>query len=206
MRVAKRSQASTSSAPAGAHGSATRLRADRPFAHVVRCLDLKRRDVEEAFQSREACRALLTQFTAIARPHTGAPLLLHLFTRLARGDCEWLDGTLRVELTGDADVTVVELLTELGAGLRERVFSPVALRVPLAEFVEATVRRPQLILPLVAKRSVRKLALRVGADASVLPEGSIAIDDDCMIQIPPPPRVPSISLDGLDELEDGWDF
>jgi hypothetical protein len=74
---------------------------------------------------------------------------------MAKLGCYWLEGTLRVELMGDADTTTLEVMTD-SAGLRERVFAPVALSVGLQEFAKAVTRLPHMIDPLELVASTKR--------------------------------------------------
>ena len=134
------------------------------FAHLARCLDLRDADVVEAVSSRERTKALVAHLGLKSAPNTGVAKVLLVFARMSTTACDWLDGDLHVELVGDDEVTVVEALTELGGGLRERVFPPTSFRVPLAEFARAIERVPHLIAPLAIRgRSARRLSLAVSA-------------------------------------------
>ncbi len=125
------------------------------FDHIKRCLDLTERDFDAALDDRDICRALVLRIAAVARPETGAPKVLLLFARMAKLGCYWLEGTLRVELMGDAETTTLEVMTD-SAGLRERVFAPVALAVGLPEFAKAVARLPHMIDPLELVASTKR--------------------------------------------------
>ena len=93
------------------------------FAHIKRCLELSDRDVASAIADRRMAKALLDQLAKVSRPGDGAPKLLLVFAKMAAAEVDWIDGALRVEMVGEAGVTVVEVLSELGLGMRERVFA-----------------------------------------------------------------------------------
>jgi hypothetical protein len=103
------------------------------FSRIKRGIDLTEPDVASAIESRESTKALLVHFGNIARPNEGVAKVLLVFARMATQACDWLDGDLRVELVGDGDVTIIEILSELGAGIREREFPPIVLQVPLSK-------------------------------------------------------------------------
>ncbi len=136
------------------------------FAHLVRCLDVREKDVGEAVVSRETTKALVSHLAARSAPNTGVAKVLLVFARMATTACDWIDGDLLVELVGDDQVTVIEVLTELGGGLRERLFAPTSFRAPLAEFSRAIERVPHLVAPL-AIRSATARRISLSASASV---------------------------------------
>lgn len=177
------------------------------YAHIKRCLELSDRDVASALADRRMAKALLDQLANVSRPGDGAPKLLLVFARLAGGEIDWIDGALRVEMVGDADVTVVEVLSELGLGMRERVFPSFKMNAPLEEFARAVERVPHMVAPLtIATTGARRLVLTASVDEEeeeATP--SVAIDDDSLytrkaskekpsavkeIELPPAPPPP----------------
>ncbi len=171
-----------------------------PFSHLARCLDLSETDFERAIDSREMCQKLVVQIGKISRPETGSPKLLLLFARMAARGCDWLDGALRIDLVGDAQVTVVEVLEDAG-GVRERIFPPVALQVPLGEFSRAVQRVPHMIEPLELVASSKRRMSFVGALDERVEVSPAQIDESSMFgspasrtSIPPPAGKLSFSL------------
>src|ERR1700722_2069736 len=102
-----------------------------PYDDLNRCFELTDRMVAEAVPSKKETKALLDRLATIAKPNEGAPKILLVFARMATTSCEWLDGDLRVELVGDGDVAVIEVMTELGGGLRERALPSFVVNVPV---------------------------------------------------------------------------
>ncbi len=152
------------------------------FSRIKRGIDLTEPDVASAIESRESTKALLMHFGTIARPNEGVAKVLLVFARMATQACDWLDGDLRVELVGDGDVSIIEILSELGAGIREREFPPIVLNVPLAEFTRAVERVPHLIEPLMiqnksAKRVVLSATFEVRRSSLPPPPIEIAMDN-----------------------------
>jgi hypothetical protein len=134
------------------------------FAHLARCLDLRDQDVADAVVTRGAAKSLLAHLATISAPNTGVAKVLLLFARMATTACDWLDGDLYIELVGDDELTVIEALTELGGGLRERVFAPTSFGVPLVEFARAIERVPHLIAPLAIRANgARRISLSASA-------------------------------------------
>ncbi len=122
------------------------------FATLKRCMDISQRDIDDSMESRDAIKELLDAASAVSRPADGAPRVLLVFAQMAGGACEWLDGELRVELVEADDVTVIECMTDLGGGYRERVFPPIVMRAPIEEFRRASTV-PEMIAPLIVKSS-----------------------------------------------------
>jgi hypothetical protein len=168
-----------------------------PFAHVSRCLDLTETDFDKGIDTREMCQKLVTQIGKVAKPESGAPKLLLLFARMAQKGCDWLDGALRVDLVGDDQVTVVEVLEDAG-GVRERIFPPVALQVPLSEFSRAVQRVPHMIEPLELVASSKRRMSFVGALDDRVELATAQIAESSMFGSPssyaPPPPGPGGKL------------
>jgi len=154
------------------------------YAHIKRCLELADRDIASAVADRRMAKALLDQLALVSRPADGAPKLLIVFARLASSEVEWIEGALRIEMVADAEVTVVEVLSELGLGMRERLFPSFKMKVPLDEFARAVERVPHMVAPLaVAMASPGRLVLTAGEaeagdEAAAAPV--VAIGDDSL--------------------------
>jgi hypothetical protein len=179
------------------------------YAHIKRCLELADRDIASALGDRRMAKALLDQLAKVSRPGDGAPKLLLVFARLAGGEVDWIDGALRVEMVGDGDVTVVEVLAELGLGMHERVFPSFRMNVPLEELSRAVERVPHMVAPLaIAPTTGRRLVLTAAVEEDEEEEGgagAVSIGDDSLyeekapkvrkasvpdLQLPqPPPKV-----------------
>jgi hypothetical protein len=168
------------------------------FQHIQRCISMTDADVEEAVASRSAAKSLLHHMAEVAKPNEGAPKILLIFARMATAACDWLDGELRVELVGDGELCVVESMTELGGGLRERALPSFAVNVPLSEFVRSVERVPRMIEPLYVKtKSDRRLVLVASVERASrsLPPLPVAIAEEHLIELPhvalpKPPDVP----------------
>src|SRR5688572_25709807 len=132
------------------------------FGHLERCGDLSEADIVRAASSRAECGALLARMAEISAPATGAAASLSVFAVLASTACDWLDGDLVVELYEEQEATIARVMTELGDGMRERVFQPLKFNAPLAEWNAAIERNPDIVGSLsVQKVSWRRLHLRV---------------------------------------------
>lgn len=100
-------------------------------------------------ESRASARALIDRMAEVARPGEGAAKILLLFARMAGTPCEWLEGDLSVEMAGDEQSTVVEIMLDHG-GILERAFPLWTLNVGIAEIVRAVTLAPEMVSPLIA--------------------------------------------------------
>ena len=151
------------------------------FAHIKRCFELSDEEVATATETRESTKALLLHLARIAQPNTGCAKVLLVFARMATSACEWIDGDLHVVIATKGDGTAVDVFTELGLGMRERLFPQLVYPVPLDEFVRAIERVPDRVRPLVVVgQSAKKIALAVTAAIrkSSLPPPPVRIADD----------------------------
>jgi hypothetical protein len=164
------------------------------LAHIKRCLDIAEKDILAAMESRENCRDLLDHVARIALPNQGAPKLLLVLARMATSACDWVDGELRIEMVGDGEVTVVELMSELGGGMRERVLPSFSMQVPIAEFTRAVERVPHMIEPLTTKAaSPRRVVFTASEEYryTTAPPPEVQIGEESLLaEIPPAPAVP----------------
>jgi hypothetical protein len=134
------------------------------LAHIVRCLDLGEADIVRAVVDREHTKALLTHLVTCSAPNTGVAKALLVFARMATTACDWIDGDLAIEMVPVDGSTRVDVATELGGGLRERVFAPMVFQVPLEEFTRAIERVPHMVAPLrVGTKTPQRIALVASA-------------------------------------------
>ncbi|HEY8040236.1 MAG TPA: hypothetical protein VIF15_10610 [Polyangiaceae bacterium] len=191
--------------------------------HIARCLDLREKDIADAVATRDATRTLLARLAEVSAPDTGAAKVLLVLARMATTACGWIDGDLFIDLQAEGDATVVDVGTELGGGLRERLLSPFTLDAPLAEFTRAVDRVPHLVAPLRLRgKSARRMTLSatelVRRTSIPPPPIEIAVDSLFVrIEAPPlptegdAPALPTIeaapvpSDPPLNELDRGWD-
>jgi hypothetical protein len=165
------------------------------YAHIKRCLDLTDREITTAIEDRRSSKALIDQMVKVSKPGDGGPKLLLLFAKLARERAEWIDGALRVEMMEDGEATVVEVLSELGLGMHERVFPSFKMSVPLDEFSRAVERVPHMIAPLALSGvTSRRLVLTSAADEEpqeAIPASALVAIDDGSLYGPGPRKKPS---------------
>jgi hypothetical protein len=157
------------------------------YANIKRCLELSDRDITSAIADRRLAKALLDQLAKVSKPGDGAPKLLLMFAKIAAQQVDWIDGALRVELVADGETTVVEVLTELGLGMHERVFPSFKMNVPLEEFARAVERVPHMIEPLsIGASSEKRLVLTASEEREEeeseddSSSGNVAIADESM--------------------------
>lgn len=130
--------------------------------------------------------ALLARFAQIAVPGKGAPIILAALARLGTTACDWIDGELRIEISGDADKTKIAVSTAIGAGFREKLFSDTVLRVPFEEFRRGIAKAPRLIEPLRVKDSGKLIVLSATQEIrrTSLPPPMVQIDPASYMVVP----------------------
>ena len=112
---------------------------------------------------------------------------------MATTACDWIDGDLVIDLVAVGDTTRMEVGTELGGGMRERVLAPLVFQAPLEEFTRAIERVPHAIAPLrVGAKSAQRIAL--GATEvtrrTSMPPPPIEISADNLFLRPGAPPLP----------------
>jgi len=145
------------------------------LAHITRCLDLNEADIVRAIVDREHTRALLSHLAACSAPNTGVAKALLVLARMATTACDWIDGDLAIELIVVDGATRVNVATDLGGGLRERVFPPLVFQASLEEFARAIERVAHMVAPL---RIGAKTPQRITLGASAITRRT---------SMPPPP-------------------
>jgi hypothetical protein len=195
------------------------------LAHIARCMDLRGSDIVGAIAAREDTRALLAHLAAQSAPNTGVAKVLLVFAHMATTACDWIDGDLAIDLVAVGDATRVDVATELGGGLRERVFPPLLFQAPLEEFARAVDRVAHMIHPLrIGAKTPQRIALgaseitrrtslppppiEISADSLFLRLGSPAVprareDDEAPASLPvvlavPPAAQPASQRSGSD--------
>ena len=116
------------------------------FATLQSCTELTAEHAKLAASSSVGIRNLLTRVAAIAKPGEGCPKVLMAIARLVGQD--WIDGDLRVELSGDETATTMIVMCDYGVGIRERLLPNIRFAVPIDEFGRALELSPKLVLPL----------------------------------------------------------
>lgn len=127
------------------------------LATFTSCSDLTTEHAKVAASSSTDMRVFLRRVAEVARPDEGCPKILMALARLVGQ--EWVEGELRIELSGDETASTLIILCEYGIGIRERMFPAVRLPVPFDEFQRALELAPQLVLPLKITDEDGKLVL-----------------------------------------------
>lgn len=149
-------------------------------------MELRDSHISRAVASSDAMEALLARFAEIAAPGKGGPIILAALARLGTTACHWIDGELRIEISGDEVQSKISVSTTLGAGFREKLFSDTVLRVPLAEFSRGIKSAPRLIVPLEIKESGKRIVLSVTQEVrrtSLVPP-MVTIDPESLMTVP----------------------
>lgn len=168
------------------------------LAHIARCLDLNETDIVRAIAARDRTKAVLAHLAALSAPNTGVAKVLLVFARMATTACDWIDGDLAIELVALGDATQVDVVTELGGGLRERVFPPLLFQAPLEEFARAIERVSRMIRPLrIGAKSPQRIALGASevTRRTTLPPPPIEISSDSLFLRHGSPAVPQAKED-----------
>jgi hypothetical protein len=164
------------------------------FASLESCTELTPEHAKLAASSSVGIRNLLTRVAAIAKPGEGCPKVLMAVARLVGQ--EWLDGELRVELSGDDAATSMIVMCDYGVGIRERLLPTIRFAVPIDEFRRALELAPKLVLPLrISEHEGLIILTPLGrGEAGVsMPAPSLTVDDaslgtDDRATAPPPPN------------------
>jgi len=168
------------------------------LVHIARGMDLTEADIVGAIVDRVHTKALLTHLAACSAPNTGVAKALLVLARMATTACDWLDGDLIIDVVAVDEATRVDVNTELGGGLRERVFAPLVFRAPLEEFARAIERVPHMIAPLrIGTKTPQRISLGAsqGVRRTSLPPPPIEIaPENLFVRIAPPrmPRAPEL--------------
>lgn len=163
------------------------------YGTLKQCAELRDAHIVHAVSSSEAMEALLVRFTEIAAPGKGAPIILAALARLGTTACDWIDGELRIEISGDHEKTKIAVSTSIGAGFREKLFSDTTLRVPFDEFARGVTKAPKLIAPLTIKQGAKLIVLSATQEVrrTSLPPPMIKVDPSSfMVVVPAQVAVP----------------
>lgn len=162
------------------------------FATLQSCTELTSEHAKLAASSSVGIRNLLTRVAAIAKPGEGCPKVLMAVARLVGQ--EWLEGELRVELSGDDTSTTMIVMCDYGVGIRERLLPTIRFAVPIDEFGRALELSPRLVLPLRISEHEGLIILTPiakGEAGHSLPAPQLTVDDlslgtDDRATAPPP--------------------
>lgn len=116
------------------------------LATLQSCSELTSEHAKQAASSSSEIRVLLKRVSQIAKPGEGCPKVLMAIARLVGQ--EWVEGDLRIELSGNEVSTTLTVMCDYGVGIRERLLPATRFEVPLDEFERALELAPKLVLPL----------------------------------------------------------
>jgi hypothetical protein len=154
------------------------------YAHISRCDDLSEDDIALAIDERRSTKALLDRLAKVSRGGEGAPRVLVLLARLAAREVDWLDGAMRVEVVAsDGGGVTIDVLTELGFEMQERVVPSFKMAAPFREFARLVETDPRSVAPLlVAAKTAKRLALAVmsAARRASDPPPAVAIAEEAL--------------------------
>jgi hypothetical protein len=119
--------------------------------------DLTSEHAKLAASSSAEIRKLLKRVAEIAQPGEGCPKIMMALARLVGQP--WVEGDLRIELSGDDTSTTMNVMCDYGVGIRERLLPLTRFAVPIDEFERALELAPKLVLPLRISEEDGKLVL-----------------------------------------------
>lgn len=145
---------------------------------IERCAELTTAHATQAAGSSTEMKKLLARVAAIAEPETGCPKILTAIAQLTTAD--WVEGDLRVELSGDDKGTTLVVYCEHGVGIRERLLPPTYFRVPVDEFQRAVLLAPRLVAPLRATQGLNRLTLAPESGEAAAPLFDFELDEQSL--------------------------
>jgi hypothetical protein len=172
--------------------------------------DLTSEHAKLAASSPTEIRKLLKRVAEIAKPGEGCPKIMMALARLVGQP--WVDGDLRIELSGDDTSTTMNVMCDYGVGIRERLLPLTRFDVPIDEFERALELAPKLVLPLRISEEAGKLVLTPLAtpEASVrsIAPPAVAVDDGSLgdgerTTAPPPADELQVVDEAMPEEYDG---
>lgn len=173
---------------------------DTRYAPVAPCFHLAERDVIAALLSRDECAALLAKITSSKRPLDMLRQLLPFLARLATPACTWLDGELAVELFAEEDGTKIRVMSEIGAGMRERVLPVFTVNATLDQIESAIALRRDVLAVLQMQRVSARCLLLLASEEELGTTDVAGLDiseTSLSLRIGSAPAV--------DEVDSGWD-
>lgn len=163
-----------------------------------RCVDLTEDHIDDGLKSVESMRKLLEHMARIAKPNEGAAKILVAISRIATTSCEWLEGTLHVEVDEIIGATGIAIMSDLGGGVRELILPRLLVAVEQDELVRAVKLAPRLITPLKFRVRGDRMILKRDAPGTVAPPAFEIAEESLRRSLPPklrrslPPIRPSM--------------
>jgi len=150
-----------------------------------RCVDLTEDHIDDGLRSVESMRKLLEHMARIARPNEGAAKILVAISRIATTACEWLEGTLHVEVDEIIGASEIAVMTDLGGGMRELIFPRLLVGVEQEELVRAVKLAPRLVTPLKFRIRGDRMILKRDAPGTVAPPAFEIAEESLRRSLPP---------------------
>lgn len=152
--------------------------------------DLTPEAAAQAASSSQELKRLVMRIAEVAQPEQGWTCLYKVIALVAVS--EWMEGDLQVDFNGDDKGTTLAFYAVLGAGIRERLFAPQYVAVPIDEFQRAVVLNPAVVAPLRAHQGLNRMTLAAGArvrnnEVADFELEEKALGDGERITAPPPP-------------------
>jgi hypothetical protein len=156
---------------------------------MANCAYLTTAVLDAAAASPASLKSFVARAAEVAQPEQGWIRFLKVIPRVAAAS--WMEGELQVDFAGDDKGTTVSFYSVLGVGIRERLFSPFYLVVPIDEFQRAVVLTPDIVAPLRAHQGLNRLTLAQGLRVrnKDIPDFELedkAMGDSDRITAPPP--------------------
>jgi hypothetical protein len=150
-----------------------------------RCVDLTEDHIDDGLKSIDSMRVLLEHMARIAKPNEGAAKILVAISRIATTACEWLEGTLHVQVDEVIGATEIEISSDLGGGMRELIFPRLFVGVPHEELVRAVKLAPKLVTPLKFRIRGDRMILKRDAPGTVAPPAFEIAEESLRRSLPP---------------------
>lgn len=142
-----------------------------------RCAEIGEGNLSRALVSRPAFRSFLERAAIVSKPNDGGAKVLAALTRLATPACPWIEGDLRIEITGDDQTSTLRVINEMAYGYREDVFPAITLKIPLSELQRAAKTITNLTTPLTVEKD-ENLVFTAPVAVRTQTHATIDLDDD----------------------------
>lgn len=150
-----------------------------------RCVDLDEDQIDEGLKSVANMRRLLEHMARIAKPSSGAAKILVAISRISTTACEWLEGTLHVEVDELIGATEIRVMSDLGGGMRELIFPRLFMAVEYEELVGAVKLAPRLIWPLKSRVQGDCMTLTRETPGTIAPPAFEIAEESLRRSLPP---------------------
>ncbi len=158
------------------------------YAHIVRCPDLSRADIVAALASPDSTYDLCARLSYVSRQGETAEPLLRVFSLLASGSTDWLEGELRVTFDASGMHTIVTAFERTSEGRFVELFPPLRFAMSVTELRLTVESHPQVISGLEVWEAPRGVELGIAEGSkSVVPRSRAASSGVRPAMSVPPP-------------------